>query len=316
MRIRTLFLSSGLVVVFSLFSAFPARSATPFGPPFQVNLTPTGYGNYPGENPTVAMDNAGDFIVGWSSGDVVSDCNQTGEDVFMRRYDSSATPLTGEIRVNYLWIDPQVFPDVKYNPASGFIFAWRGGESWVCMDPCWCCFCAQTGPLPYSRIFDASGNPVTTDINAQPSEAITVSGPRLAIDTSGNYVMTWVGYTFNEDNIYAERYDSAGNPLGDVFVVNTTIKATERENNVAMLPTGEYVVVWGGYDAGEANDAVFGLSSKLIRRRQRTRIVRRSPRSATALLWLHGTITLKAAFTMSISGFTTQTARLEPGKSV
>ncbi len=44
------------------------------------------------------------------------------------------------------------------------------------------------------------------------------------------------------------RFDAQGNPVGDDFVVNTTIANDQGQPDVAYGPNGESAIVWAGFD--------------------------------------------------------------------
>ncbi len=71
----------------------------------------------------------------------------------------------------------------------------------------------------------------------------------VAMDGSGNFIITWSSYGFYqpEDNsygVFAQRYDSSGNAIGNPFIVNTTTLADQTDSSVAMDADGDFVVTW------------------------------------------------------------------------
>lgn len=76
----------------------------------------------------------------------------------------------------------------------------------------------------------------------------------------GNFVVVWQSYgSSGTDLSYAsvqgQRYDSAGNPVGAEFQVNTYTPFTQYTPAVASDSSGNFVVVWssGGASAGDAS---------------------------------------------------------------
>ncbi len=74
--------------------------------------------------------------------------------------------------------------------------------------------------------------------------------PKVAGDDDGNFVIAWAGDEEGDVNgILARRYDSAGNPLGADFVVNTYTTGRQQRVALDMHPDGTtFVVTWTGYD--------------------------------------------------------------------
>ena len=72
------------------------------------------------------------------------------------------------------------------------------------------------------------------------------AGPSVAVDPSGNYVVTWSSYGQDGDGfgVFAQRYSSAGVPLGLEFRVNTSTSSHQALSSVATDASGNFVVVW------------------------------------------------------------------------
>jgi len=67
----------------------------------------------------------------------------------------------------------------------------------------------------------------------------------VAMDSSGNYVIVWQseGQDGDLSGIFAQRYDSSGNPVGSEFQVNTYTTGPERYSDVASLGANGFVIV-------------------------------------------------------------------------
>jgi hypothetical protein len=94
-----------------------ANSGVPFGPEFQVNTHTTGYQVWP----SVAADNAGNFVVTWTSN--AQDGSAGG--VFGQRYASSGSPMGPEFRVNTYTTGSQGgYQSVAANLSGNFVVIW------------------------------------------------------------------------------------------------------------------------------------------------------------------------------------------------
>jgi hypothetical protein len=58
--------------------------------------------------------------------------------------------------------------------------------------------------------------------------------------------------------IFGQRYDSAGDPQGGQFQVNSYINNTQFYPSVAATGTGEFVVVWTSYGQDGSGAGMFG----------------------------------------------------------
>jgi hypothetical protein len=71
--------------------------------------------------------------------------------------------------------------------------------------------------------------------------------PAIAMDHDGNFVVVWMDERNGGMDIYGQRFDCSGNPLGENFKVNDaqgTGKYIGYNLGVAMDADGDFVVVW------------------------------------------------------------------------
>lgn len=219
-------------------------SAAKVGGEFQVN-TITDFKQYRAK---AAMDAAGNFVVVWE--DSKADGGQPG--IFGRRYDNTGSALDAtEFLVNSSSTKKQEFPDVAMDAVGNFVVVWDSQEQDT-----------PTSRGVYGQLFDAAGNPVgpgeflvnTTVVNEQRDVAVSM-------DADGDFVVVWE--STNQDNpgdflngIYVQQFDSTGTKVGTEQLVNTTVTGDQSEPDVAMDGDGDFVVVWEGNGAGDA-DGVF-----------------------------------------------------------
>jgi hypothetical protein len=150
---------------------------------------------------------------------------------------AQGSPLGPEFRVNTYTTSDQRYPSVAVAGGSGdFVVVWQSD--------------LQDGSSygAFGQRFAASGVPLGAEFR---SNAYTTSnqghaGPDVAVDPSGNYVVTWSSYGQDGDGfgVYAQRYSSAGALLGPEFRVNTSTASHQGLSSVATDASGNFVVVW------------------------------------------------------------------------
>ena len=118
--------------------------------------------------PSVAMDDAGDFVVVW---------NGPGSQVFARLYNSTGSALTSDILVSASKVGSSRSV-VAMNAGGGFVVAWEG---------------SGTGDSDgiYSRAFLANGiaSSDATLVNATTAEVQT--NPSISMNAAGAYAIAW-----------------------------------------------------------------------------------------------------------------------------
>ncbi|MEJ5340555.1 MAG: hypothetical protein WHT09_03220 [Thermogutta sp.] len=119
----------------------------------------------------------------------------------------------------------------------------------------------------YFRLFDRDGTPADLDLNGNgvidvteidnaPAMAVTTSSVfanddqqfgSVAMTPDGDFVITWTNTRNGNADIYARRFGSNGQPLGDAFRVNTFTSNDQKWSDVAMDAEGNFVVVWSSW---------------------------------------------------------------------
>ncbi len=191
------------------------------GGEFLVNTTVAG----DQRRSSVAIDDAGDFVVVWDSAGQESGLGTGTTGVYGQRYSASGTPIGGEFHVITNIIGAQDHPSIAMAAANGaFVVSWTDGNE----------ISAQR--------FDASGAAV--------AEAFSVSGgyggldSRVAMDRAGDFVVVWTGPDGGGAGIQAAVYDAAEAHLPLRYTVNQITSGTQQAPAVAVDAAGDFVVAW------------------------------------------------------------------------
>jgi hypothetical protein len=193
------------------------------------------------EGATVAVAPDGDFVVIWSSSQQSPD---TGLGVFARMFQADGTPKTGEFRVNHQWIDNQRFGEAVITPSGGFAVTW---------------FDQRQKRNVFLRIYDNAGSPLTGEIKVTQTDGTTNRVPGLAIGGDGNLMVVWNSPEDGDSSgVFARRFDTTGNPLGDVFQVNQQTAGNQTHPAIAARPSGGYLVTWTSDGQDGDGQAVVG----------------------------------------------------------
>jgi hypothetical protein len=210
----------------NIFAQRYAGSGVPLGPEFRVNDFTFGVHSYP----SVAAQAAGDFVVIWQYAPLEPD-GLRGQ-----RFASSGVPLGSSFVVGATSYSYD--PDTAFDSAGNFVVVWAANVFDGSADNVFARRFASSGaPLgPGFRV-----NTYTTGVQRQPS---------VAVDPSGNFVVVWGSYPQDGSGfgVSGQRFASSGVPLGSEFSVSTYITGGQPNPSVAVDPSGNIVVVWGGPD--------------------------------------------------------------------
>ncbi len=189
------------------------------------------------EQPSAAMDPAGDFVVVWESNS--DDANDQG--IFGRRFSSSGDSDTGVFQLaGPLGSESLREPAVAMDVDGGFVVVWRrdGNQS------------ESIG----GRRFDGAGMALGIEIEVTPAVTQKVNSPDVAIDPDGGFVVVWDDEPyFQGEGIFGRRYDSTGAAIGGQFQIASEDLGQEyvRDPALTIDALGGFVVVWVNQTRGE-----------------------------------------------------------------
>jgi hypothetical protein len=194
------------------------------------------------QEPSVAMDSAGNFVIAWQSYGQES----ASDGIYAQRYNASGVAQGGEFHVNTTTTDNQNLPTVAMDSSGNFVITW---ESY-----------AQDGSLQgiYGQRYNSSGVAQggefrlnTTTANAQQNPVVTMTG-------GGSFAVTWqsTAQDGSLEGVYMRLYDASGNPVTGETRVNTTTTGDQHSPSIVSNQNGRMVIAWQGNGSGDG-DGVF-----------------------------------------------------------
>jgi hypothetical protein len=201
-------------------------------------------------NPAVAMDADGDFVVTWMS--IGQDGDAYG--IYAQRYDKTGVPAGTEFRVNSYITSNQVNPAVAMDDNGNFVIVWssfnQDGQNFGI----------------FGQLYDNNGDKQGSEFQVSSFWTNTQNLSAVAMDSDGDFVVTWTssgqdGDGTLESNVYARRYDKNGNFQSSEIRVNTFTTGTQRNPSIAMDNGGNFVITWhSGVATGTGQDGdSFGI---------------------------------------------------------
>lgn len=222
---------------YGIFARQFAADGTPLGGEFQVNTYTT---NYQGPNPSVAMNENGDFVVAWKSGYYRDAAPQDGDGfgVFARKFAAWGTPFGDEFQVNTYTPGYQAAPSVAMAANGDFTVVWQSPQDgWA------------NGV--FGQRFDADALPLGEEFQVNTYTGGNQSGPWIASASNGDFVVAWTsrgvgvaGQDGSFNGVFGRRFGASATPLSPEFRVNTYTAANQSGPCVAMTPKGDFVITW------------------------------------------------------------------------
>jgi len=202
------------------------------------------------DEPAVAMDENGDFVITWTG------YGQPDEDraIYARRYDAFAHPQGDEFRVNTTTAHGQQDSDVAMNDDGDFVVVW---ESWGQDGGGW-------GVI--GRRYNSDGQPLGGEFQLNTYTTDDQEDPQVSMDADGNFVAAWTSFLQDGSKygIYARLYDSDGNPrTAQEFRVNEETQYSQRQPAVGMDKNGNFAVAWTTYDQDDEEFRDDGIYARM-----------------------------------------------------
>jgi len=212
-----------------------AADGTPLTVEFRVNSTITAKQ----KQPAVAATTDGGFVVVWSSWG-----SKDASDVFARRFDAACSPVGDEFQVNTFTQSHQQDATVVAGPQGDFLVLWQSRHN------------DGSGRGVFARRYDGQGQPAGDEFQVNTSTEGQQQDPAATFDSQGGFLVTWSGEgTDDSSGVFARKYNAAGVPEGDQFLVNAVIEGTQRFPATAAASSG-YVIAWSGQGL-EDTDGVY-----------------------------------------------------------
>jgi hypothetical protein len=195
------------------------------------------------DSPAVASDAKGDYVVVWVAYGLGGGI---GGGIVGQRYDQYGQAQGAEFLIN-TYSGDEVAPSVAMDSAGDFVVVWAGDGS-------------QDTAGVYARVYDQFGKAEGDQFLVNQSVTSLQNEPSVAMDTKGDFVVTWTSYgqNGNYDGIYARLFNLQGEVQGGEFMVNTTVRSRQDHSEVAMDQNGDFTVIWEGYGQSGGSWNVYG----------------------------------------------------------
>jgi hypothetical protein len=185
--------------------------------------------------PSVAMDANGDFAVAWNHQVALYQY-----DVDVRVYNSAGQAQTGEIIAgNTIGV---ARPTVAMDANGDFVVTWQALNAST--------YLYGVSAQRYNLAGTPQGGTITLTTGS--SRSTMGESPKVAMDSTGDFVIAYQGYDANVLGIFAQRYNASGVAQGSIFPVNSVTTGNQSGPAIAMDSAGDFLIAW--QDGGQAQD--------------------------------------------------------------
>ena len=201
-----------------------------------------------GRYPDAAMDSQGNFAVVWMQ-------DKSSNSILGRLYNADGSAKAGPFEVSTIRFSSVTQPSISMSTEGRFVVAWDGDPELAGLDDI------------HARIFEADGTAIGEQFVVNTTFEGPQQNPKVAMNNRRQFIVVWdtkIDPDINEREIFAQRYDSTGEAIGDEFQVNTYIEADQKRPAVAMQKGRKFVTVWQSYGQDGSGYGVFGWTGQMV----------------------------------------------------
>ena len=141
-----------------------------------------------------------------------------------------AQPLGPEFRANTEVQNGQLRSSIATDAAGNFVIVWTSyGQD------------GSSGGI-YAQRYASTGAPLGGEFRVNTYTTNAQIAPFVAAEPAGSFMVFWNGQQSGGFDVYGQRYDGGGVPLGGEFLVNSQTAGSQFVNSVASDPEGNVVV--------------------------------------------------------------------------
>ena len=196
----------------------------------------------PGFDPTVAVDQAGNFVVAFKAQGTADSAG-----IFARRFQANGTPLGNEFLVNTTTKNTQEDPAIAMAPGGSFVVTWSHDN--IIKAPSF----GNDGLQQdiYAQRFAANGAKLGSQFLVHAKSSLPEYQSTVAVDANGNFAIGWghdanfVLGSFGGYQLFVQRYDSSGAKLGSpIELPRDGATAARHDISLAYDGAGRLVATW------------------------------------------------------------------------
>jgi hypothetical protein len=194
------------------------------------------------------MDAGGNFAVVWMQ-------DKSSNSIMGRLYKADGSAKTEPFEISTIRFSSVTQPSISMSRQGQFVVTWDGDPELARLDDI------------HARMYDSNG----TAIGEQFIVNTTIEGPQqnpeVAINHRGRFIIVWdikIDPDINEREIFAQRYDGTGRPLGQEFQVNTYIEGDQKRPAVAMIEGSKFITAWQSYGQDGSGYGVFAWTGYMV----------------------------------------------------
>jgi hypothetical protein len=194
------------------------------------------------------MDSDGNFAVVWMK-------EASKNSIVARLYNADGSAATEPFGVNTISFNSITQPSIAMAGSGHFVVVWDGDPNRAGDDDI------------HARLYQPDGTPIGDQFIVNTTRTGAQQNPRVAMNNAGEFVIVWnseAGVGDTERDIFGQRFNSSGSPIGDESQLNACTTGDQRNPAVAMGQIGQFVAVWQSDGQDGSRYGIFGQIGPVI----------------------------------------------------
>ena len=191
------------------------------------------------DNPAVAADDEGNFVVVWHGRGFDSDAQQRDrQGIWMRAFNADGTPVgDSETLVNTTVGGRQHSPSISMAADGRFVISWNG---------------VGVGDVDgvFVRSFAADGTPDGDEVLVNSTVTGEQNDADVDLNESGEFVVAWNSRHQDGDSwgVFGQAFAADGTSQGDEIQLNSTSDSSQYQPAVGINNDGSFLAAWTHFD--------------------------------------------------------------------
>jgi len=185
-----------------------------------------GMGGFEDSHQITSVGTNGEFVVTWRGS------NGSNSDIFVQKFDSDGIPIGSKAQLDGMG-SGDGYPQITSVGTSGeFVVTWRGDDN-------------STFDI-FVQKFDSNGTPVSSEVQLDGMGGEDSYPQITSVGTNGEFVVTWYGSNGSNYDIFVQKFDSDGTPVGSKVQLDGMGGEDSYPQITSVGTNGEFVVTWYG----------------------------------------------------------------------
>lgn len=182
--------------------------------------------------PAVAMSVAGDAAIAWQGDD------GSFEGIYAQRYEQELPPpleFDDEVQVHTYTTGTQEHPSVGVGTSGDIVVVWQSLDQ------------DGDGYGIFGQRYSAQGVAQGLEFRINSFTTGHQTLPIVSVNAQGGFIVVWQSADADGMGVWGKLYNNVGQPVSGDIQINSTITGNQAVPDVAMDPSGSFVVAWDSF---------------------------------------------------------------------